>query len=158
MQDKEVVIERNADYWAGAPKIARVRFEVVPDTITTALMMKKKGVADLESNVLTLDMANCAGAGQAGVEDRDGAEVDGGVHELQRDRPAAARPGRVRQAIAYAIDRPEMVDSLWRGQAADGGDALLPAGTHWALAPAIREVRSRRITMTRRGRSEAIAG
>src|SRR6202012_3686851 len=55
MQDKDVVLERNAHYWAGAPKIARVRFEVVPDTITAALEMRK-GSGDIESNVLTPDM------------------------------------------------------------------------------------------------------
>jgi peptide/nickel transport system substrate-binding protein len=54
VQDKEVVVERNADYWAGAPKIARVRFEVVPDNITTALELKK-GSGDVESNAITLD-------------------------------------------------------------------------------------------------------
>src|SRR5579875_3199280 len=57
MQDKDVVLERNANYWAGAPKIARIRFEVVPDTITAALEMRK-GSGDVESNVLTPDMVH----------------------------------------------------------------------------------------------------
>src|ERR1700710_2279204 len=32
VQDKDVIVERNADYWAGAPKIERVQFVVSPDT------------------------------------------------------------------------------------------------------------------------------
>src|ERR1700761_5206484 len=41
VQDKEVIVERNPDYWAGAPKIERIRFSVVPDTITSALELQK---------------------------------------------------------------------------------------------------------------------
>jgi peptide/nickel transport system substrate-binding protein len=57
VQDKDVVVERNAAYWAGAPKIQRVDFAVVPDTITAALEMRK-GSGDVESNVLTADMVH----------------------------------------------------------------------------------------------------
>src|SRR4051794_3498995 len=37
VQDKEVIVASNPDYWAGAPKIDGVRFAVVPDAITSAL-------------------------------------------------------------------------------------------------------------------------
>src|SRR3979490_992551 len=68
VQDKEVMVERNHDYWAdrvsamppvaaGAQRIERIRFTVVPDTITSALELKK-GSADLASNVVTLDMVH----------------------------------------------------------------------------------------------------
>src|SRR5262249_32645027 len=36
-QDEDIVIERNADYFGGAPKIARVRFRIVPEAIVRAL-------------------------------------------------------------------------------------------------------------------------
>src|SRR5229473_5401167 len=68
VQDKEVIVERNHDYWAdglpagqtgalGAQRIEQIRFTVVPDTITSALELKK-GSADLASNVVTLDMVH----------------------------------------------------------------------------------------------------
>ena len=48
VQDKEVIVERSHDYWAGmlfcrggARRIERIRFEVVPDTITSALELEK---------------------------------------------------------------------------------------------------------------------
>jgi peptide/nickel transport system substrate-binding protein len=44
-QDKEVVIERNPDYWEERPKLARVRFAIVPDATTRALELRK-GSAD----------------------------------------------------------------------------------------------------------------
>ena len=42
VQDKEVVLERNQDYWGGSLQRSRtdLRFPVVPDTITTALELK----------------------------------------------------------------------------------------------------------------------
>src|SRR5271163_4594603 len=53
-QDKDVVIERNPSYWATSPKLERVRFAVVPDSITRALELQK-GSADVGVNALTAD-------------------------------------------------------------------------------------------------------
>jgi peptide/nickel transport system substrate-binding protein len=129
VQDKEIVVERNADYWAGAPRIEHIRFAVVPDAITSALELEK-GSADLASNVVTLDMVHT-------LESVANLKVESGpssvaiytnfnVHDpLLKDK-------RVRQAIACAIDRQEIVDAIWRGQARLA-NTLLPAG-HWAAA------------------------
>src|SRR5205823_2790439 len=54
-QDKEVIIERNDNYWSNKAKLRRVRFMVVPDTTTCALELRK-GSADIEINALTPDM------------------------------------------------------------------------------------------------------
>ncbi|MFZ0802298.1 MAG: ABC transporter substrate-binding protein, partial [Terriglobales bacterium] len=54
-QDKEVLIERNDDYWGQKPKLQRVRFTVVPDTTTRALELRK-GSADIALNALTGDL------------------------------------------------------------------------------------------------------
>jgi len=134
VQDKEVVVDRNADYWAGAPSptLARVRFQVVPDTITAALEMKKgAGVeAIVESNVLTLDMVHALQS-VAGlkIESGPGARVDYANFNVQ---DPALRDPRVRQAIACAIDRAALIAALWRGQARLA-QTLLPQG-HWAAA------------------------
>jgi peptide/nickel transport system substrate-binding protein len=129
MQDKEVVVERNQDYWAGAPKIERVSFEVVPDTITAALEMRK-GSGDVESNVLTPDMVQALRREKnVVVQSGPGAIVMYANFNVQ---DAKLRDPRVRQAIACAIDRPALVAALWRGEA-KLADTLLPAG-HWAAA------------------------
>ncbi len=54
-QDKEVIVERNDNYWGDKARVLRVRFMVVPDATTRALELRK-GSADLESNALTPDM------------------------------------------------------------------------------------------------------
>ena len=131
LQDKEVVVDRNPSYWAGAPSqtIGRIRFEVVPDTITAALEMEK-GSADVESNVLTMDMVHA-------LRDKPNLHVDSGpgarVDYLNFNvEDPALRDKRVRQAIACAIDRDALIATFWRGQAR-AANALLPPG-HWAAA------------------------
>jgi peptide/nickel transport system substrate-binding protein len=127
VQDKDVVLERNADYWAGAAKIQRLRFEVVPDTITTALEMKK-GSGDAESNVLTLDMVHALqNQPNLRTEFAPGSIV---IYANLNVNDPALHDKRVRQAIACAMDRPALIDALWRGQARLA-DSLLPPG-HWA--------------------------
>ncbi|WP_254063477.1 ABC transporter substrate-binding protein [Granulicella sp. S190] len=136
VQDKEVIVERNKDYWAAAPavptgarRIERVRFEVVPDAITSALELKK-GSADLASNVVTLDMVHTLeGAANLMVESGAGSPV---VYVTFNVTDPLLKDKRVRQAIACAMDRQTIVDAIWRGQARLA-NTLLPVG-HWAAA------------------------
>jgi peptide/nickel transport system substrate-binding protein len=140
VQDKEVVVERNHDYWAdrvaglaptvaGAQRIERIRFEVVPDTITSALELKK-GSADLASNVVTLDMVHTLEAEpNLKVESGPGSPV---VYVTFNVTYPLLKDKRVRQAVACAIDRQAIVDAIWRGQARLA-NTLLPTG-HWAAA------------------------
>jgi peptide/nickel transport system substrate-binding protein len=135
VQDKEVIVERNDDYWAGLPaltagaRIEKVRFEVVPDAITSALELKK-GSADLASNVLTLDMVHT-------LESEPNLKVESGagsavVYVTFNVTDPLLKDKRVRQAVACAIDRQAIVDAIWRGQARLA-NTLLPVG-HWAAA------------------------
>jgi peptide/nickel transport system substrate-binding protein len=140
VQDKEVIVERNHDYWAdrvdtlppllaGAQRIERIRFTVVPDTITSALELQK-GSADLESNVVTLDMVH-------ELENRPNLKVESGVGSLVvyvtfNVTDPLLKDKRVRQAVACAIHRQPIVDAILRGQARLA-NTLLPVG-HWAAA------------------------
>ncbi|MGC9198283.1 MAG: ABC transporter substrate-binding protein [Acidobacteriaceae bacterium] len=138
VQDKDVVLARNPSYWAGppSPTIQLVRFQVIPDTITAALEMEK-GSADVESNVLTMDMVHALADKAARsrhphllIATGPGARVDYLNFNVQ---DPALRDPRVRQAIACAMDRPALIAALWRGRARLA-DTLLPPG-HWAEAP-----------------------
>jgi peptide/nickel transport system substrate-binding protein len=140
VQDKEVIVERNHDYWADrvnvmpavaadAQRIERIRFTVVPDTITSALELKK-GSADLASNVVTLDMIHTLEAEpNLKVESGAGSPV---VYVTLNVTDMVLKDMRVRQAVACAIDRQAIVDAIWRGQARLA-NTLLPVG-HWAAA------------------------
>jgi peptide/nickel transport system substrate-binding protein len=91
----------------------------------------KKGSADVESNVLTMDMVHAlSGSPNLRVSTGPGARVDYLNFNVQ---DPALRDGRVRQVIAFAIDRPALLAALWRGHA-HLANTLLPPG-HWAGAP-----------------------
>ena len=131
VQDKEVVLDRNPGWWGGAPKIARVRFAVVPDNISMALELKK-GSADVESNAITPDEVHAlADAPQLVTTSRPGADV---YYANFNVNDPALRDARVRQAIACAIDRQALIAALWHGHAVPAA-TLLPPG-HWAAATA----------------------
>ena len=112
--DREVVLERNDEYWGGSPKLARVRFAVVPDETTEALELRK-GSGDLASNSLTPDTVMTLSRDQnLVVEQGSGTEVQYLGFNL---RDPILKDVRVRQAIAYALDRKPMIEYLWRSQA-----------------------------------------
>ncbi len=130
-QDKEVLLERNPNYWGGAPVISRVRFAIVPDAITRALELQH-GSADAASNALTGDtVATLARDAHLAVDSQPGSIVNYITFNVTDPQ---LRDVRVRQAIAYALDRPAIIKALLHGQA-HVVDTLLPLG-HWAAPSA----------------------
>lgn len=126
-QDREVVLARNDDYWGEKPRLARVRFNVVPDTTTRALELEK-GSADLAINALTADMvATIRKQDKLVVQTAPGTIYTYLAFNL---RDPILRDVRVRRAIAYAIDRRPMIEYLWRGLARPAKSVLPPQ--HWA--------------------------
>ena len=126
--DKEVIIERNDDYWGEKAHLARVRFVVVPDATTQALELRK-GSADVIINgsfppdtVLTLERER-----SLAVESAPGTRLAYLAFNL---RDPILKNVRVRQAIAYALDRRPMIEYLWRGQAQPARSVLPPQS--WA--------------------------
>ena len=126
-QDQNVVIERNDDYWGEKPKIQRVRFAVIPDPTTRALELRK-GSADIAINAMAADTVLTL-------------EKDPNLQILRSPgtimtylafnlRDPILKDARVRQAIAYAIDRKPMIEYLWRNTARPASSVLPPES--WA--------------------------
>ena len=126
-QDEEIVLERNPAYFGGAPQIARVRFRVVPEAVVRALELRK-GAADLVLNSLSPDMVPVL-ARQAELEVSEQPGTNYSYIAFNLENSALARR-EVRQALAYATDRPALVAYLLRGQGRIA-DSLLPPN-HWA--------------------------
>ena len=126
-QDNEVVIERNDDYWGPKPHLQHVRFAVVPDATTRALELRK-GSADVVSNALTADMV-------LALEREPNLEV---IHSpgtvlayiAFNTRDPILKDARVRQALAYAIDRQPIIHYLLRDFARPANSLLPPES--WA--------------------------
>jgi peptide/nickel transport system substrate-binding protein len=125
--DQDVVVERNPLSWSGAPKIGRVRFAVVPDAITESLELEK-GSGDVAVNSLPMDsLPVLAKRPHLQVEDSPGTQIQYLGFNL---RDPLLKDARVRQAIACAIDRAPIIQTLQLGRA-QPAESLLPA-SHWA--------------------------
>ncbi|MGB6678549.1 MAG: ABC transporter substrate-binding protein, partial [Terriglobales bacterium] len=125
--DKEVIIERNDNYWGEKANLKRVRFAVIPDATTRALELRK-GSADVAVSSLTGDMV-------LALEHESNLEVlhsPGTVlaYLAFNTRDPVLKDVRVRQALAYAIDRFPMIHYLMRDFARPAYSLLPPES--WA--------------------------
>jgi peptide/nickel transport system substrate-binding protein len=126
--DREVIVERNDDYWGERAKLARVRFAVVPDATTRALELRKSS-GDIALNSLTPDTVyTLAQEPTLAVERAAGTQLAYLGFNL---RDPILNDARVRQAIACAIDRRPMIEYLLRGEAQPARSVLPPQS--WAF-------------------------
>ena len=129
--DREVVIERNDQYWGPEPKLQRVRFNVVPDATTRALELRK-GSADVALNSLSADTAVALEREPNLVIER----TPGTLYQYLalNLRDPVLKDERVRQALAYAIDVRPLIQYLWRDMARPA-TSVLPTQS-WAYSGA----------------------
>ncbi len=133
-QDRDVVIARNEQYWGKRAGLARVRFNVVPDATTRALELRK-GSADAEINALPGDMIPALARQPQLVVDR--APGTSYQYLAMNLRDPILKNERVRQALAYAIDRPPLIHYLWHDMARPANSVLPPQ--HWAYDAAAKQ-------------------
>ena len=130
--DKEVNVHRNESSWQPLPSIASVHFAVVPDAITRALELQK-GSADIcQSRSLTPDMIHTIehdANSKLVVLQSPGTVVNYITFNMKDPELSDVR---VRQAVAYAINRPLIVQSLFWNQVRLARGLLPP--NHWAYA------------------------
>ena len=126
-QDKEVIVERNDNYWGDKAKVARVRFTVVPDDTTRALELRK-GSADLAINSLPFDsVLTLKHEPKLLVLQSPGTRLGYMAFNL---RDPILRDVRVRQALAYALDRQTQIHYLMRDFVRPAASVLPPES--WA--------------------------
>ena len=126
-QDKEAIVTRNDNYWGARPRLPRVRFTVVPDSTTRALELRK-GSADVAINALTSDMVlTLEHEPSLQVLHTPGSEL---AYLGFNHRDPILRDARVRQAMAYAIDRQPLIHYLLRDFARPARTVLPPES--WA--------------------------
>ena len=128
--DKEVILERNDNYWRAKARLSRVRLTVVPDPTTRALELRK-GSADLAINALAADTV-------VALESQPNLQIERGPGMILsymgfNMRDPLLKDVRVRQAIACAIDRRPLLEYIWRGFA-QPATSVLPVQS-WAYDP-----------------------
>ena len=124
-----VRLEANPDYWGGAPNIPRVQIKIVADNSTRQAELMSGGV-DIAYNSGFDPETIRALAGRHGMQviQTEGVNIDYlGVNVTSQSPLSNVK---VRQAVAYAIDREIIINRLLRNQATRA-DAILPT-KHWA--------------------------
>lgn len=127
-----VELEANADYWEGAPKVAKLRVKTVTDATALQSELQSGGV-DIAPNPSNLppDMLNAlAGNANLRIDQFDGSNIQYLVFNTQS--PPLNNP-KIRQAIGYAVDRQKIVSELLSNQA-KVASSILPSQS-WAYTP-----------------------
>ena len=130
--DDNVVLERNPSYFRTPPKIERVQFRVVPEAVVRALELRK-GSADLEMSSLAPDMIPVLRE-QSSLEVTEDPGTNYAYIAFNFEDPILSRLP-VRQALAHATNREEIIRFLYRGQARLADGPLPPSS--WAYEPDI---------------------
>ena len=131
--DEEVVLSAFEGYWDGLPQNAGIVLRINPDETMRGLELRK-GTADLTINDVSPDIAYELQK-RGGLNIIQGQGVDYAYIGLNMRDPIFADK-RVRQAIAYAIDREAIVKYLRRGLAKPAVGVLSPVA--WAFEPNVQ--------------------
>ncbi len=127
--DEQVELTAYEGYWDGLPQNAGVVLRIVPDETMRGLELRK-GAADLTVNDVSPDVAYQLQKDHLTITQGQG--VDYAYIGLNMRDPVL-KDKRVRQAIAYAVDRQAIVDYLRRGLARPAVGVLSPVA--WAFEP-----------------------
>lgn len=127
-QDQRLILEGRDDYFLGAPKIKRLVFEVVKDDMTRVLKLMK-GEIDLILNGVSPSLVErLLQDGQIAREEHSGSTF---AYIGINLKDPHLKNQTLRQALAYAINRPAIIDYLWKGMAEPADTLLTPS--HWAF-------------------------
>jgi peptide/nickel transport system substrate-binding protein len=122
-QGRRLELTANAAYWAGAPRIPALEFRVIPDEASVLAGMKAGG---FDLGLVSDPVVARQTRGAAGVEVH--AQPTLSYHALMLNaRRGPLGDVRVRQAIACAIDRQQVVDAVYAGEATVTGPITSPA-------------------------------
>ncbi|HXI93972.1 MAG TPA: ABC transporter substrate-binding protein [Blastocatellia bacterium] len=131
----DVQLEANAAYWGGAPNIPRVHIKVVTDNSTRQAELMS-GDVDLAYNA-QFDPETIRALGQRRdmqVILGDGASI--GYLGVNVSPTSVLSNQKLRQAVAYGIDRDVIIHRLLRDQARKA-NAIMPP-EHWAYDAAVK--------------------
>ena len=102
LTDTEIVLRSNPDYYGDPPRLDRLRFKIVPEAVVRGLELRK-GTVDIVVNALPADMVEVLRDDpQLSLLESDGTNYQYLAFNLE---DPIFKDVRVREAIAYAIDR-----------------------------------------------------
>jgi peptide/nickel transport system substrate-binding protein len=134
-EDQEVVLTSFDDYFEGAPSIKRLAVRIIPDNSTRESELRK-GSVDLAINAdfdpVTVESLQKAPGIKTEVT--DGTNI---THLGINLQDPILKDRRIRQALAYAIDREAIIRNVLHGQAFPA-QSVLPRN-QWAYEPNVAQ-------------------
>lgn len=127
-KEQALVVEKNPDYWGTPAKLDKITFRYIPDA-NTRIMALQAGEVDVIKEIPRESIGQIRGNKEFQVV----ASPPGGIYMVFEVRVNGKPPRditsdrRIRQALAYAVNRQAIVDQLWEGNAAVDR-TWLPAG------------------------------
>jgi peptide/nickel transport system substrate-binding protein len=127
-----VTLARNDGFFMGKPHLSRIEIRIVPDEDTTVNLIKVHAIDFMfQASPQTYPALKSAAGVRLDFVDVNGYETV----QFNTSHPILA-DSRVRLAIAYAIDKHRMVDTLTYGQMSDATEDI--PNWMWAFNPAVR--------------------
>ncbi|PYQ13454.1 MAG: ABC transporter substrate-binding protein [Acidobacteria bacterium] len=132
-RDQGLVLQAFDGYFRGRPPCPTIRLKVVPEVVSRQQELLK-GSVDLVVNDLTPDQVEAL-RGSKDLEILSGPSNSTTYLGFNLEDPIL-KDVRVRQAIAYALDRRQIIQVLLHGLAREATGLLPP--DHWAYEPNVR--------------------
>jgi peptide/nickel transport system substrate-binding protein len=129
---KSVVVAANTGYRGPGPYLEGIEFQIIPDASTRASALRS-GAVDLVRRMSTTDVAPLRTSQQFKVTEKP-VSITTYLWLFQKYAPTDNT--KIRQAIAYGIDRQAIVKSIFGGDAARAIDSVLPPDLYGYKSPA----------------------
>ncbi|OGL39657.1 MAG: hypothetical protein A3C43_03210 [Candidatus Schekmanbacteria bacterium RIFCSPHIGHO2_02_FULL_38_11] len=134
LPDERIILEANESYFGGKPGIKRIVFKAVKDETVRALELEKREINFLE-NAFSPDTIEIF-KNNSEIEIFHGEGTDYYYIGLNL-KDSVLENKKVRQAIAYAIDRDIIIKSIERGMARKA-TGMVPS-SHWAYEKEVKD-------------------
>ena len=124
---EELVLERNTDYFKGAPAVEKVYFRVVPEDATRALLLQS-GQADVALRLPVTETDRLESDPNVTIQKGDTVMT---MYVALNNSKGVLQDEKVRQAMNYAVDKDVIVNDILGGMAtvSDSPISRIPGDT-----------------------------
>jgi len=132
VRDEKLVIEKNPDYWQGAPDINRVTFRFIPE-FSARLAALLAGEIDIMKDVPPHTVEMLDKSGKAKVRSTVSSRIN--YLALVNLKPGPMQDLKVRQAINHAVNVDELIQQVLKGRASKMCGPLSPLNVDYSPKP-----------------------
>ena len=128
-RDERLVLERNPDYWQGAPDVSRVTFRFSPE-FSSRMAALLSGEIDIMKDVPPHAIEAVERSGRAKIRSAVSSRIN--YLALVNLKPGPMQDLRVRRAMNHAVDVDELIAQVLKGRASKICGPLSPANVDFA--------------------------